>query len=359
MKVKPSYWFAGILAEMNGVFTGWSDGSYDWGAQHKDFLHTPTKLPSLEDDVFKTPLSKRLLEELLEVYLCLISSDFKAISAYLSCVKFIFVVGYPRSGGSYLTKEIFRSIGINHARVSEALAHDGYPDMSENWFLSQRKQPYFYLQDSILQIAEFLVLSKNYYIERGRLSGAGQIIIPKKMHKLVNWASSLKSLLVPGGADYVVTVRNPLPVAISIYEKSGGMPTDGKFPFSAPRSAIEGWICADLLASGYTETTATQLNYFEAVRISWTRFYLKMASSGLFSNNAHAVTMLPYDPVTYQEFLHRRYADVQNPNEPEPLLVHDKYREFPQWSDRADAAIASMKSLWCDLGLRFPTLTPL
>jgi hypothetical protein len=178
------------------------------------------------------------------------------------------------------------------------------------------------------------------------------------MHKLINWAGSFRSLLGGELADYIVTIRNPLPTAISIYEKSDGMPAGGKFPAARPRSAIERWILNDLNALGFSDSRAATLDYFEAVQISWTRFHLKMASSGLFSDNANDVTMLPYDPVTYQEFLHRRYADVQNPNEPESLLVHDKYCEFPQWSDRADAAIASMKSIWNDLGLRLPTLTP-
>jgi hypothetical protein len=211
----------------------------------------------------------------------------------------------------------------------------------------------------MLQLAEFLVLSKNYFNERQRLKEGRPIIIPKKMHKLINWAGSLKSLLGRGGAEYLVTIRNPLPSAISIYEKSGGMPAGGKFPAARPRSAIEKWILNDLMSLGFSDSRAAALDYFEAVQISWTRFHLKMASSGLFSDNANDVTMLPYDPVTYQEFLLGRYAEADNPNEPEPLLVHDKYSEFPQWSDRADAAIVSMKSIWRNLGLRFPTLTPL
>ncbi len=358
IKLRLSCWFNGILAEMNGIFTGWSDGSYDWAFQLHDFLHSPVELPTLDDDLFKTALSKRILDELLEIYLCLISGEHKSIQDYLTGVKFAFVIGYPRSGGSYLTKELFRSIGIDHRRISEALAHDGFPDIGENWFESKSTEPYYYLQESMLQIAEFLVLSKNYFIERSRPDQSGKIIIPKKMHKLINWAGSFRSLLGGDLADYIVTIRNPLPTAISIYEKSGGMPAGGKFPAARPRSAIERWILNDLNALGFSDSRAAALDYFGAVQISWTRFHLKMASSGLFSDNANNVTTLPYDPVRYQEFLLGRYAEADNPNKPEPLLVHDKYREFPQWLDRADAAIASMQSIWCDLGLRLPTLTP-
>ncbi|OYV89697.1 MAG: hypothetical protein B7Z57_11795 [Acidiphilium sp. 37-60-79] len=196
MKVGLSYWFTGILAEMNGDFTGWSDGSYDWAAQHIDFLHAPEKLPKLDDGFFHTPLSKRILDELLEIFLCLISGEHKSIQDYLTGVKFAFVVGYPRSGGSYLTKELFRSVGIDHRRVSEALAHDGFPDIGENWFGPKSTEPCYYLQESMLQIAEFLVLSNNYFIERSRPDQSGKIIIPKKMHKLINWAGSLKIALV-------------------------------------------------------------------------------------------------------------------------------------------------------------------
>ena len=357
VKVRPSHWFIGILAEMNGVFTGWSDGSYDWAAQYDDFLYVPSDLPSFDDDVFKTTLSKCVLEELLEIFLCLISGENKIIQDYLAGVKFAFVIGYPRSGGSYLTKELFRSIGIDHARVSEALAHDGFPDIVENWFGSKPGEPYFYLQESMLQLAEFLVLSKNYFSERQRAEQGRPIIIPKKMHKLINWAGSLRSLLGGDLADYIVTIRNPLPTAISIYEKSFGMPADGKFPALGPRSAIEKWILNDLTSLGFSAHASAALDYFEAVQISWTRFHTKLADSGLFAGDANDVTVLPYDPVAYQEFLRRRYAEAGNPNGPEPLLVHDKYRRFPEWSDRADGAIASMRSIWRDLGLRFPHVT--
>ncbi|HQU25383.1 MAG TPA: ATP-binding cassette domain-containing protein, partial [Acidiphilium sp.] len=89
-----------------------------------------------------------------------------------------------------------RSVGIDHRRVSEALAHDGFPDIGENWFGPKSTEPCYYLQESMLQIAEFLVLSNNYFIERSRPDQSGKIIIPKKMHKLINWAGSLKIALV-------------------------------------------------------------------------------------------------------------------------------------------------------------------
>src|SRR5699024_4289739 len=95
-------------------------------------------------------------------------------------------------------------------------------------------------------------------------------LVPKKMHMLVHWAESMKMLLGQNRADYLVTIRHPLPTCISVYEKSGGLPDNGLFPAVQPRSAIEHWILRDLMHLGHSHDELKAMDYFDAVRISWT-----------------------------------------------------------------------------------------
>ncbi len=177
-------------------------------------------------------------------------------------MRYAFVIGYPRSGGSYLTKELLRGLGVDHKRVSETLAHDGFPELRETWFDWAGNRPYYHMQDAIFQVAEFLVISKLYFQTKIYNGADGAGLIPKKMHKIVAWAGSFKMLLGKGMADYLVTIRHPLPTAISIFEKCGGLPQDGKFPVNNPRCAIERWTTNDLMHLGYGSEEIAEMSYF-------------------------------------------------------------------------------------------------
>ncbi len=357
LKFQPSQWFIGILAELNEQNANWTDGSYDWAAQTTDFLHNPVPLPVFDDAMFKTPLSKRAVNDLLHVAIALMSGNYHLVRNYMQAIRFAFVIGYPRSGGSYLTKEMLRSIGLDHKRVSEALAHDGFPELRDIWYDANGGRQYFYLQDSIFQTAEFLVISNLYYQRKARRHPHGYWLSPKKMHKLINWGGSFKMLLGEGKADYFVTIRNPLPTAISIYEKSGGLPEDRLFPVKASRSAIERWIVTDLMMLGYAAGDIARMEYFDAVQISWSNFHARMATSGLFLGDRKEIRLLPYGRDTLEDVVRECRAQNFNPDPPELLLIHDKAMEFPDWAARSAIAVEAMADVWRSLGLTFPELS--
>jgi hypothetical protein len=358
LRFQPSAWFLGILAELNEKYADWTDGSYDWADQTTDFLHNPVPLPQFDDSLFKTPLSRRAVNDLLNMAVAIMAGNYPLVRRYLTNIRFAFVIGYPRSGGSYLTKELLRTVALDHKRVSEALAHDGFPELRDIWFDWNGNKPYYHLQDAIFQTAEFLVIANYYYQLKTRRQPSGIWLAPKKMHKMVNWGGSFKMLLGQGQADYLVTIRNPLPTAISIYEKSGGLPDDKLFPGQTPRSAIERWIMTDLMLLGYSMRQITAMNYFEAVQVSWSNFYARMATSGLFLGDRAEIEMVPYGKQQLEgtvAVFRDQYSRERKP--PEPVLIHEKADEHPDWQAPASAAVAAMAQLWGSLGLAFPELT--
>ena len=358
MRFQPSAAFLGILAELNDQFPDWTDGSYDWANQTVDFLHAQEALPTLSPALLQTPLSRRALQDLLHMAIALLSGQYPVVRDYLQTDHFAFVIGYPRSGGSYLTKELLRTIGLDHTRVSEALAHDGFPEMRNHWYGPGGSRPYFHLQDAVFQAAEFLVIAHLYYHRKSPCQPNGLWLVPKKMHKLVHWAGSFKMLLGQGAADYLVTVRHPVPTSISIYEKCGGLPADGLFPAARPRSAIERWIGDDLAWLGYSGAEIAGMDYFQAVQISWTAFYVQMASSGLFLGGREAVSVLPYGQDTFEGIVHTYHQRYGCQRPVEPFLVHSKAAtQSAGIHVRGDAAVAAVRSAWQSLGLSFPDLT--
>lgn len=357
LRLQPSTAFLGILAELAEQFSDWSDGSYDWANQTVDFLHNQIELSAVGAECLRTPLGQQALQDLLQMSLALFSGQYPAVRQYLACDHFLFVIGYPRSGGSYLTKEMLRTVGLDHTRVSEALAHDGFPEIREHWYAPGAGRPYFHLQDSVFQVAEFLVISHLYYRRKSACQSDGSWIIPKKMHKAVYWGGSLKMLLGKGAADYLITLRHPVPTAISIYEKSGGFPADGRFP-AQPRSAIERWIADDLAWMGQP---AAGRDYFEAVQLSWSAFHTRLAQSGLFLGTQTAeeeTRLLPYGQQTMEETVRRYRNRYGSKLPPEPFLIHDKSHSAPIAAREAgDAAVAAQQALWRSLGLSFPTVS--
>jgi len=361
LRFQPSAAFLGILAELNEQFPDWSDGSYDWANQTEDFLHAAEAIPVFPAELYQTPLSRRALNDVLQLGLALLSGHYSLARQYLQNDHFLFVIGYPRSGGSYLTKELLRGIGFEHTRVSEALAHDGFPEIRSHWYgPGNAGKPYFHLQDSVFQLAEFLVIAHLYYRHKSKPLASGECPIPKKMHKLVYWAGSLKMLLGLGAADYLVTLRHPIPTAISIYEKCGGLPANGCFPLQ-PRSAIERWVQDDLVWLGHSETQIANMDYFEAVTISWINFHLQMATSGLFlGTELQAVNCLPYGAESLEGIV-RLYRQSHGSDRPvEPFQTFDKAEAVKdEQLVRGDAAVASVQAAWQALGLSFPKLYPI
>lgn len=356
IKINPSVWFIGVLAELNGLYSGWSDGSYDWADQTTDFLADLPALPGFDPALFETPLSQKAFHDVIQLVLAMVRGDYGFIRNYLNELSFVFIIGYPRTGGSYLTKSIIKTIGLDHKHVPEPLAHDSFPNIMDCWYEGEGRQPLSYLYESFIQLAELFVLCKLYYPMKTKLGPQGLWLAPKKIHKAVHAGHGFKMLFHQLQAKYLLTIRNPLPIAISIYEKSGGLPENGLFPAHNQRSAIETMIVHDLLMEGYSMNEIANLDYYAAVEKSWVRFYSKMATSGLFSNNRSDVDIVPYNKEALQNIARSYQAARQIQDAPEDFHINNKSDAYPAWKQQAEKTLHTMKMHWQSLGLTFPDL---
>jgi len=257
---------------------------------------------------------------------------------------FIFVIGIPRTGGTYLTKQFYRAAGIDYTQVQNALAHDGFPHLAVLSFPDNRYNAH---TTSLLQLAEYLTMVEIYFTRHGRLAYQGGIVVPKKFTKAIYNFPLLRALL-GDSADYVITTRHPLGMIQSVLDKSGGMPSDGKF---AVRSAIERWALDDWLQWQIPETKVMNMSYVHVMLEYWKRFHFQLAMSGIPAMpNARLV---PHGPESMRETVRAYYQAFGTTLEPEPfkppLPSHFSHSE----TQAAATALAEVTQLWASLGLIF------
>lgn len=258
---------------------------------------------------------------------------------------FIFIVGIPRSGGTYMTKQLLRAAGIDYRQVPHALAHDGFPHLTELSFPDRRHNAH---TTSLLQLAEYFVMVELYFQRYGRLAFRGGVVVPKKFTKLI-YNFPLIRELVGTRAEYLITLRHPLGVMQSVLDKSGGMPSNGLF---AVRSAIERWALDEAMRWGANEAQVMQLPYAQVMLDYWKRFHMQLAISGIPSMpTAKLVTFGAASMTGVMKEYYRAFGITLEPE----AFKEAAFPEFaPELTVAALAAINDVAQLWRSVGMRFP-----
>jgi hypothetical protein len=256
--------------------------------------------------------------------------------------QFILIVGLGRTGGSYLTGELYSAMGFDPAMIPTVIAHDGFPE-AEPLALNQSGNPSI---TSLLSLGEYLTMIEMYF---GSNTTDLPIKVPKKLTKGV-YAGGLFNFVFGDTAEYVITIRHPIASCVSTYEKSGGFPMDG---LMKSRSNIEVWIKRDLMLAGVHASEVDRMDYFAAYVRYWEQYYINLAMSGL-SANRHRV-VIPFGKAYMEETArswHVRFgSDRDHSMFYSPGGMNQRY---PQWVKRSQEAIERVAAVWLLMGLPFP-----
>ncbi len=304
----------------------------------------------LMDDAAEYRLQRLLLDEqgqalidrVYDWFTRLATGRTEALEELHTRCHFIAVVGIPRTGGSYLTSEIFRALAYEPQQVPAAIAHDGFPDARPFSMFGHNNS----WIDCLLSIGEYLVLLELFFAGG---CGGTRTVVPKKATKAV-YAGGLFKHVFGADAEYLITVRHPLACCISTYDKSGGLPPDGRFKV---RSAIERWIRRDLCLTGISAEELAGMDYFEAYARYWEQFHIALALSGLVAHRNYRV--IPYGSES-MEATARRFHEHYGSARPITRFLSSagQHKRHPQWVARSKEAIARVDSVWHLLGLEFP-----
>jgi len=177
----------------------------------------------------------------------------------------------------------------------------------------------------------------------------GRIVVPKKLTKGI-YAGGFFHRILGEAVEHIVTLRHPVAACVSTYEKSGGLPGDGRF---AVRSNIEDWCRRDLLYTGCTAAGLERMDYFDAYLRYWEQYHYCVATTGLSANRELRVVVYGKERLqALAQTFHQRYGSTLAP---EPFKVSAAARQrHPDWIERAGPALRRVAALWERVGVAFP-----
>ena len=286
---------------------------------------------------------RELLARAYGLLFALLIGDLTHLRELQSRFRFVTVIGIPRTGGSYLTAELFRALGMVPQHVPHALAHDSFPIVgpfelqpgANSWICALKT------------VAEYLTMVEVFFGERDRHDA--KIVVPKKLTQ-AGYAGGLFHRILGDEAEHILTLRHPAAACVSTYEKSGGMPAGGAF---AVRSNIEEWCRRDLQYGGLSEQSLKTMNYFDAYLRYWEHYHSALATTGLFaSRNLRLVVFGPSALCAAAQEFHARCGSGLQASD---FRVSDRARSLhPEWVERAQPSIDRVAAVWDMAGLRFP-----
>lgn len=293
--------------------------------------------------VMGSALGRQSLTRAYSLLFALLSGDTAQLREFQSRFHFVTVIGIPRTGGSYLTAELFRALSLVPEHIPNALAHDSFP-VAGAFELQPGMNSWMV---SLKTLAEYFTMVEVFFKKQAPHSG--KIVVPKKLTQAA-YAGGLFHRALGEGAEHVLTLRHPVAACVSTYEKSGGLPPRGTF---SVRSNIEEWCRRDLHYLGLGPQQINAMDYFDVYLRYWEQYHIALATTGLSASRQ--VRVVAFDQCALhsvaQEF-HVLYASRLQPSE---FRVSDRARSLhPEWVKRAQPSIDRVAALFKSVGLEFP-----
>lgn len=254
--------------------------------------------------------------------------------------RFVCVVGCPRHGGSYLTKQLFLALGMAPEQVPNAIAHDGFPDAAPFQFRENFNSQIVMAQN----MAEYLAMVEVYFAN-SRLRD-NFLVVPKKATKAAYQGGFFHAML-GAETEYLITLRHPVAAAISTYEKSTGLPEDGKF---RARGNIEEWARRDAIFTGTDAATIGDQDYFDIYLRYWEQYHFNLALSGL-AGAKHRVVV--YGRERLMNLAAEYFMRYRSKDTAEDFKVFDNRARHPDWMRKAEPAIRRVAAFWQGAGIEF------
>ncbi len=320
------------------------DGS-SWAEHGRERVRAIGGGPSSEDadQVLDSEEGVTHVSRAFELFVALLIGDAAALRTVHDRFRFLLVVGVPRSGGKYMTKQLLRALGHDPITIPAVLGHDGFPDAGP-WRFGPSGNGW---TKTMQTLAEYLTMVELFF--GAATPHDGRVVVPKKMTKAVYAAGVVHAALGPL-TEVLVTVRHPVPACVSTYETGGGLPADGRF---AARSNIERFCARELSELGHTRSDIAAMDYFDAYLRYWENFHVRMAMAVPSLARTH-------DVVAYGADSYRRRARAEARRFGaagaviEPLHVREPHAVHDHWMERAEPALRRVREQWERVGLEFP-----
>lgn len=313
------------------------------GLTKRDAEEQQQSSEQLADQVLAYPAGQSAVYRSYELLKAIMTGDVNKLAFFPNRYQFVCVVGCPRHGGSYLTKQLFRAIGMNADDVPNVIAHDGFPDASP----FELREGYNSYTVMMQNMAEYLTMVELFFAN-SRLNN-NYVVVPKKATKAAYHGAFFHNIL-GANTEYLITLRHPVTACISTYEKSGGLPTSGKFKV---RGNIEEWAKRDNLFTGETAEHLASQDYFDVYLRYWEQYCYQLALTGLAASRKNWKVVV-YGEERMTALAQTYFTRWKSKETPEKFHVFDRRNAHPEWWAKAEQAIKRVEAVWKNVGLDFP-----
>lgn len=222
---------------------GWHDQESE-GLTDEFLEGTEEKL----QDVLQSP-AREHIRRALSVTSAMMAGNDLPMRQLIGEKEHLWIVGAPRTGGTYLLKEAMRAVGKDYTQAWGALYHDSFPPLTA--FRSD-PEPARSLK-TVYGLAQYFVMAS---LEDGE-------VIPKKLHTLTAIPEFANKYL----DNIYVTERHPMDACMSMLAKGGGMPADRRMPRN--RTNIERQCWDMLMFHGEDPQEVRQMDYWDVYLRFW------------------------------------------------------------------------------------------
>jgi hypothetical protein len=254
----------------------------DWWDQTNENL-TDERLTDTQqkyDELLQSP-GRVPLRRALTVTAAMMAGNDQPMRGLIAEKEHIFIVGAPRTGGTYLLKECLRAVGKEYKGQYGAVYHDAFPPVT-----SYREEPEPCRQmRAIYGFAQYFVMAS---LEDGE-------VIPKKLHTLTAESRFANKYL----RNVYITSRHPADACMSMLARGGGMPLDRRMP--RDRTNIERQVWSLLVYHGISPDEIRQMDYWDAYLSYW-NLYRKE------SEQLNGVRVNYCDLPAVAELIHDKYS---------------------------------------------------
>ena len=203
----------------------------------------------------------------------ILAHDTRRLKQFFRSVQFVYIVGAPRTGGTFLLNRLSQHYALKYGYQSSHLpafvVHDGSPAIYPSVSLPAVEV----LARNAMQLAEFCVAVKLFYDLPNK-----SVVCVKKMLRYAFASDFLDSVLGVPEMTYV-TVRHPCSISASVLDKCG-IRSDSHHPAVFKiRCAIDQLVYDTLRARGDQPAHIYSMTHAAAYISFWGLFYTSLCSS--------------------------------------------------------------------------------
>jgi hypothetical protein len=294
------------------------------------------------ENMMRDPRAQKAVLRSYELLSAFLTGNSEQLKPFHYRYNFICVVGAPRHGGSYLTKQLFRALGYDAGAGAQCDRPRRLPRCDALRFRPGLQR--LHADDA----------------QHGRVPVHGRTVLRQcaRLRQHDPGAEESDQGGLPGrifrpraGAQRGVHHHPAPPGAGRDLDLREIRRPAGQWTF-AVRGNIESWVRRDNIYAGMPEGKAEQIGYFDAYLSYWEHYHYNLLLTGLRLNPKWRV--VAYGKERLEGLAAGLFRASATASKPDEFKVFDKRAKHPDWMRQAEPVVRRVSDVWRQAGVDFP-----